>query len=153
MSGWMGWMDGWIYLRSLVLKEHRQSDAKNLQHNFPKMRGGVKGRLELFRKFILFGLLEEVGIPYSRLQYFVDITALGREHCTGLKMILNCWCWQQGCRYFSNLSLGGVIRTHKIDILMMILIMLVMMWRILLMMLFFNLLLGSVMGKGARPPW
>ena len=35
---------------------------------------------------------------------------------------------------------------------MMILIMLVMMWRILLMMLFFNLLLGSVMGKGARPP-
>ena len=30
---------------------------KNLQHNFPKMRGGrgVKGRLELFRKFIRFG--------------------------------------------------------------------------------------------------
>ena len=28
---------------------------KNLQHKFPKMRGGVKGRLELFRKFIRFG--------------------------------------------------------------------------------------------------
>ena len=28
---------------------------KILQHNFPKMRGGVKGRLELFRKFIRFG--------------------------------------------------------------------------------------------------
>ena len=27
---------------------------KKLQHNFPKMRG-VKGRLELFRKFIRFG--------------------------------------------------------------------------------------------------
>ena len=29
---------------------------KKLQHNFPKMSGGaVKGRLELFRKFIRFG--------------------------------------------------------------------------------------------------
>ena len=29
---------------------------KNLQYDFPKMRGGgVKGRLELFRKFIRFG--------------------------------------------------------------------------------------------------
>ena len=27
----------------------------NSQHDFPKMRGGVKGRLELFRKFIRFG--------------------------------------------------------------------------------------------------
>ena len=27
----------------------------NPQHDFPKMRGGVKGRLELFRKFIRFG--------------------------------------------------------------------------------------------------
>ena len=26
----MGWMDGWIYLRSLVLKEHRQSDANKV---------------------------------------------------------------------------------------------------------------------------
>ena len=35
------------------------ASLKNLQHNFPKMRGGgggVKGRLELFRKFIRFGL-------------------------------------------------------------------------------------------------
>ena len=30
--------------------------GKNLQHNFLKMRGGVKGRLELFRKFIRFGV-------------------------------------------------------------------------------------------------
>ena len=30
---------------------------KNPQHDFPKMRGGgVKGRLELFRKFIRFGM-------------------------------------------------------------------------------------------------
>ena len=29
--------------------------GKNLQHNFPKMRGGIKDRLELFRKFIRFG--------------------------------------------------------------------------------------------------
>ena len=32
--------------------------SRNLQYNFPKMRGGrggVKGRLELFRKFIRFG--------------------------------------------------------------------------------------------------
>ena len=27
----------------------------NTQHDFPKMRGGVKPRLELFRKFIRFG--------------------------------------------------------------------------------------------------
>ena len=33
------------------------ASLKNLQHNFPKMRGGggVKGHLELFRKFIRFG--------------------------------------------------------------------------------------------------
>ena len=31
------------------------SIIKNLQHNFPKMRGGVKGRLEFFQKFIRFG--------------------------------------------------------------------------------------------------
>ena len=29
--------------------------GKNLQHDFPKMRRGVKGRLELFQKFIRFG--------------------------------------------------------------------------------------------------
>ena len=29
--------------------------GKNLQYDFLKMRGGVKGRLELFRKFIRFG--------------------------------------------------------------------------------------------------
>ena len=28
---------------------------KKLQHNFPKMRGGVKGRLEFFQKIIRFG--------------------------------------------------------------------------------------------------
>ena len=28
--------------------------GKNPQHDFPKMRGGVNGRLELFRKFIRF---------------------------------------------------------------------------------------------------
>ena len=29
--------------------------SRNPRYNFPKMRGGVKGRLELFRKFIRFG--------------------------------------------------------------------------------------------------
>ena len=29
---------------------------KNLQYNFPKTRGGVKGHLELFRKNICFGI-------------------------------------------------------------------------------------------------
>ena len=28
----------------------------NPQHDFPKIRGGVKGRFELFRKFIRFGM-------------------------------------------------------------------------------------------------
>ena len=35
---------------------------KNLQHNFPKMRGGVQGRLELFRKFIRFGWVRHPSI-------------------------------------------------------------------------------------------
>ena len=30
---------------------------KNVQHIFPKMGGGVKGRVEFFRKFICFGSL------------------------------------------------------------------------------------------------
>ena len=29
--------------------------GENPQHDFPKMRGGVNGRLELFRNFIRFG--------------------------------------------------------------------------------------------------
>ena len=37
---------------------------KNLQYDFPKIRGwGVKGRLELFRKFIRFG---NAGHPLDR---------------------------------------------------------------------------------------
>ena len=31
--------------------------SQNPQYNFPKMRGGVKGRLELFQKFIRFGVV------------------------------------------------------------------------------------------------
>ena len=30
--------------------------SQNLQYNFPKTRGGVKGHLELFRKNIRFGI-------------------------------------------------------------------------------------------------
>ena len=30
--------------------------SQNLQYNFPKTRGGVKGHLELFRKNIRFGV-------------------------------------------------------------------------------------------------
>ena len=44
---------------------------KNLQHNFPKMRGGrgVKGRLELFRKFTRFGSISLLwsGLVWSGL--------------------------------------------------------------------------------------
>ena len=31
--------------------------SRNPQYNFSKMRGGIKGRLELFRKFIRFGIV------------------------------------------------------------------------------------------------
>ena len=31
------------------------ASLKNLRYNFPKMRGGIKDRLELFRKFTRFG--------------------------------------------------------------------------------------------------
>ena len=36
-------------------RRRRHSIPKKLQYDFPKMRGGVKGCLELFRKFIRFG--------------------------------------------------------------------------------------------------
>ena len=35
---------------------------KNSQYDFPKLRGGVNGRLELFRKFIRFG---RVNLPLA----------------------------------------------------------------------------------------
>ena len=37
------------------LYEH-EIDKKKMCYDFPKMRGGVKGRLEIFRKFIHFGV-------------------------------------------------------------------------------------------------
>ena len=40
--------------------------GKKAQHDFPKMRGGVKGRLELFQKFIRFG---RVILPLSSLRH------------------------------------------------------------------------------------
>ena len=45
---------------------------KKLQHNFPKMRGGVKGRLEFFQKFIQFGsgILPKVQLPHIVLLRF-----------------------------------------------------------------------------------
>ena len=45
--------------------------GKNLQHNFPKMSGGgVKGRLELFRKFIRFGRVKlPLAVLYVRILY------------------------------------------------------------------------------------
>ena len=39
--------------------------GKNLQHDFPKTRGEVNGRLELFRKFIRFGR-ERLPLPVKR---------------------------------------------------------------------------------------
>ena len=29
--------------------------GEKMQYNFPKIRGGIKGRLEFFRKFVRFG--------------------------------------------------------------------------------------------------
>ena len=37
--------------------------SQNLQYNFPKTRGGVKGRLELFRKNIRFGVFSRPLAP------------------------------------------------------------------------------------------
>ena len=44
--------------------------SRNLQYDFPKMRGGVKGRLEFFLKFIRFGsqTLPSVSRPYMKMQ-------------------------------------------------------------------------------------
>ena len=40
--------------------------SQNLQYNFPKTRGGVKGRLELFRKNIRFGVFSRpLGKPQA----------------------------------------------------------------------------------------
>ena len=64
---------------------------KKLQHNFPKMSGGgVKGRLELFRKFIRFGrgmrplletAMERRGGPGGCIaQFLVTLVALDPTH-------------------------------------------------------------------------
>ena len=62
---------------------------KNLQHNFPKMRGGgVEGRLELFRKFIRFGGGRHP-LSSTRISY-----QIWTGYCSGLhdvKMILQGW--------------------------------------------------------------
>ena len=42
----------------------------NPQHDFPKMRGGVNGRLELFRKFIRFGRAK---LPLPSLHIFLAL--------------------------------------------------------------------------------
>ena len=49
--------------------------SQNLQYNFPKMRGGVKGYLEFFRKFIRSGNLTR---------------PLDVEHDRGYFHIVNC---------------------------------------------------------------
>ena len=53
--------------------------SRNPQYDFPKMRGGVKGRLELFRKFISFG---DAILPLIQMQHFTEIFArmLGGIH-------------------------------------------------------------------------
>ena len=45
---------------------------KDLQHNFPKMRGGVEGRLEFFRKFIRFG---SATLPLVSLSHHFSVTS------------------------------------------------------------------------------
>ena len=38
--------------------------SRKAQCNFPKMRGGVKGRFELFRKFIRFGIVRRPEVKH-----------------------------------------------------------------------------------------
>ena len=56
---------------------------KKLQHDFPKMREGVKGPLELFRKFICFG---------SEFSKVISSNWLASET---MKLLLQCF-WPQG---------------------------------------------------------
>ena len=53
---------------------------KKAQYDFPKMRGGVKGRLELFRKFIRFGRARlPLGKPqHKNIAVHLGIARLGR---------------------------------------------------------------------------
>ena len=62
----------------LVKSSHFTDDTsvmnfgKNLQYDFPKMRGGVKGGLEFFRKFICFG---GGRLPLERRKYGCQLRA------------------------------------------------------------------------------
>ena len=51
---------------------------KNLQHNFPKMRGGDGGRLEFFRKFRIFG--SAFGADNKTQHFLVVIYCIGYDH-------------------------------------------------------------------------
>ena len=43
-----------------------QFEENKLQHDFPKMRTGVKGRLEIFQKLIRFGVVTRpLGTKFS----------------------------------------------------------------------------------------
>ena len=60
--------------------------GKKAQHDFPKMRGGVKGRLEHFQKFITFG---DATLPLPIFEAdFLQLTrreALKAEELWGLR--------------------------------------------------------------------
>ena len=57
------------------------NSGKNLQYDFRKMRGGIKGRLELFRKFIRFG---GAGLPLLKQR------TSHKRHVLGLPFMLQC---------------------------------------------------------------
>ena len=70
----------WTFKQGYLTMKLIQSVAslKKLQHNFPKMRG-VKGRLELFRKFIRFGW-GRLPLP-SLNQVFLHRYPWDKQHC------------------------------------------------------------------------
>ena len=61
-----------LHILDLVL--FGQFLRKKMQHDFLKMRGGgVKGCLQLFRKFFRFGSVTWSSVIYSKVTYFLRL--------------------------------------------------------------------------------
>ena len=57
-NNWQWWCWRWFLAHwNIALESCKTQSAPNERYNFPKMRVGVKGRLEFFRKFIRVGTL------------------------------------------------------------------------------------------------
>ena len=86
------------------------SILKDLQHNFPKMRGGgVKGRLEFFQNFIRFGsgilplpslyLIKPSKLPYQKIK----ISLLMNVCCPKSARVIIIVIWWGDCqRYYGR---------------------------------------------------